>query len=91
MKNLHFSTNNTCPFDLFFLFNTNSMLVFILTTTKYNYIGFLTGIDTRLNVLYGKSTAILLGHHFIYKKNYNLLFLNTDKIISITPINNFNL
>ena len=91
MKNLKFLTNNICPFDLFIFFNTNSMLVFILTTTQYNYIGFLTGIDTRLNILYGNSMAILSGYNFIYTKNYNRLFLNTDKIISITPIDKFNL
>jgi hypothetical protein len=91
MKNLDLLNNNTCPFDIFFLFSANSILVFILTTTKYNYIGFLAGIDSRLNIVFGKSTAILSGYNFINTKNYNLLFLNTDKIISVTPINNFNL
>jgi hypothetical protein len=87
MKNYENWNENICPFSLMYLLRTNLILVFILTTTKYNYIGFLIGIDTHLNILFGKSIYSYSSDNFIYIKNYDCLYLNSDKIISITPLN----
>ena len=76
-----------CPFSLFYINNKSSFLVFISTTSKYNYLGFVVAIDTRLNILCGRSIYRFSNNDFTLIKDYNFLFLNGDKIISITLVN----
>nr|UXY87615.1 DNA-directed RNA polymerase 40k chain [Cryptomonas curvata] len=86
MEKFDIWNEDICPLNLIYAFNKDLVLVFILTKTKYNYLGFLIGIDTRLNILFGKSFYSFSTRNFTYIRNYEFLYINSDKIISITPV-----
>ena len=86
MRKAATSNNNICLFTLFYKTHKDLNLVFISTTTKYNYLGFLIAIDTHLNILYSKSLYVFSNNDFTFIKDYNFLLLNGNKIVSVTPI-----